>query len=109
MSVQPQNIFLRFLGYLLSVLRWLIMVFVFGLLCYAIFACVSAVIPVSAEVVSADSQPTYEVYLLKSGPHTDFLVKAKTTGVLIFRMPTMPTRIRRCLGLPLVGAIRIFT
>jgi uncharacterized protein (TIGR02117 family) len=78
MSAQQQNIVLRFLGNLLSVLRWVIMVFVFGLLCYTIFASVSAVIPVSAEVVSADSQPTYEVYLLKSGPHTDFLVKVKT-------------------------------
>ena len=78
MSGNSQNILLLLLCKVLFALRWVIMVFVFGLLCYVIFAIVSAVIPVSAEQVLADNQPRYEVYLLMSGPHTDFLVKVKT-------------------------------
>jgi uncharacterized protein (TIGR02117 family) len=61
----------------LSALRWLVMFFIYGLVCYVLFATVSAVIPVKAE--SSDyTQPKYDVYLLKSGPHTDFLVQVKT-------------------------------
>ena len=54
------------------------MVFVFGLMCYALFATVSALIPIHAESLSDEEQRDYEVYLLKSGPHTDFLVRVKT-------------------------------
>ena len=68
----------QFALFALSMLRWMVMVFVYGLLCYALFATISAVIPVSAEATPSYDQPIYEVYLLKSGPHTDFLVKVKT-------------------------------
>lgn len=68
----------QFALFVVSVVRWIVMVFVYGLLCYALFAAISAVIPVSAEATPPEGQPVYEVYLLKSGPHTDFLVKVKT-------------------------------
>jgi uncharacterized protein (TIGR02117 family) len=61
----------------LGALRWMVMIFIYGLLCYALFASVSAIIPIEAEA-SDKSQPMYDVHLLKSGPHTDFLVKVKT-------------------------------
>ncbi len=76
---QPSNLpFFRYAAKGLNVVRWIIMVFVYGLLCYALFAALSAVIPVSAEQVPAEEARPYELYLLKSGPHTDFLVKANT-------------------------------
>ena len=78
MTNQSDNSILRFLGKILYAIRWFLMVFVFGLVCYVLFAVVSAVIPVSAEIVAAQDSPTFDVYLLKSGPHTDFLVKVKT-------------------------------
>jgi len=68
----------RSFGRILYAVRWLLMVLVFGLVCYVLFAAVSAVIPVSAEIVASEGSPTFDVYLLKSGPHTDFLLKAKT-------------------------------
>jgi uncharacterized protein (TIGR02117 family) len=63
---------------LLRVLRFVLMVFVYGLLCYALFAILSALIPFTEEPTDIQQPKAYEVYLLKSGPHTDFLVKAKT-------------------------------
>lgn len=62
----------------LKALRWSVLVFVYGLLIYAVFAIISAAIPISAEELPAEEQRSYQVYLLKSGPHTDFLVKVKT-------------------------------
>jgi uncharacterized protein (TIGR02117 family) len=55
------------------------MVFVFGLCCYVLFAIVSAIIPISQEQPSVEDSPVFDVYLLKSGPHTDFLLRVKTT------------------------------
>ena len=75
-SATPNTV-IRILSSVVKGLRIVVLVFVYGLLCYGLFAAVSAVIPVSAEEVSATDR-TYEVYLLKSGPHTDFFVRAKT-------------------------------
>jgi uncharacterized protein (TIGR02117 family) len=61
----------------LYALRWGLMVFVFGLLCYGLFATISALIPVGGEEPISQEE-TYTVYLLKSGPHTDFLVQVDT-------------------------------
>jgi uncharacterized protein (TIGR02117 family) len=66
------------LRYTLYTIRWMLMVFVFGLVCYSFFAIVSALIPVTEERVLNEDLTTYEVYLLKSGPHTDYLVRVKT-------------------------------
>lgn len=62
----------------LRLIRWLVMLFVYGLLCYSCFAIVSALIPIQAESPLPNEQQDFEVYLLKSGPHTDFLVPVKT-------------------------------
>jgi uncharacterized protein (TIGR02117 family) len=62
----------------LKALRWFVLVFVFGLIIYAVFALISAAVPVPAEEVHAGELRSYDVYLLKSGPHTDFLVQVKT-------------------------------
>lgn len=78
MSTSSRTYFFRASVSVLYLLRWIVMVFVFGLLCYSLFAIVSAFIPVEAEILSGNEQPTYEVYLLKSGPHTDFFVRVKT-------------------------------
>jgi uncharacterized protein (TIGR02117 family) len=64
--------------YFLIALRWVLMLIVYGLVCYVCFAVISAVIPVPAEITRAEEPGEYEVYLLKSGPHTDFLVPVKT-------------------------------
>ena len=66
------------LSFTVGCIRWMLMVFVFGLVCYSIFAVVSALIPVSEEQSSAEDSLLYDVYLLKSGPHTDFLVQVHT-------------------------------
>jgi uncharacterized protein (TIGR02117 family) len=78
MSNSSRTYFVRVSFSLLFLLRWIVMVFVFGLLCYTLFATVSALIPIDAENLSDEEQRDYEVYLLKSGPHTDFLVRVKT-------------------------------
>jgi uncharacterized protein (TIGR02117 family) len=77
----PENtrdIATRLLKVSLQSVRIVVMVFVYGLLCYGLFAAISALIPVQAEAVANKETLTYDVYLLKSGPHTDFFVKAKT-------------------------------
>ena len=66
------------LSFTVGCIRWMLMVFVFGLVCYSIFAVVSALIPVSEEQSSAEDSLLFNVYLLKSGPHTDFLVQVHT-------------------------------
>ena len=78
MLATSRNTVFRLFGATVRLLRVLVMVFVYGLLCYALFAAVSAIIPLPAEEMSSTENPTYDVYLLKSGPHTDFFVKAKT-------------------------------
>lgn len=77
MTSPTGNTLQRFIGSTLFVLRWVIMVFVYGLACYSLFAVVSAIIPVPAEA-AGEEEATYDVYLLKSGPHTDFFVRART-------------------------------
>jgi uncharacterized protein (TIGR02117 family) len=78
MNISTGKSALVVLPYFIFAIRWLLMVFVFGLVCYSVFALVSAVIPISEEdVVFPKDSAFYEVYLLKSGPHTDFLVPVK--------------------------------
>ncbi|MFM7727528.1 MAG: DUF2459 domain-containing protein [Flavobacteriales bacterium] len=60
-------------------LRWSVFVFVYGLLLYAVFALISATIPVHSEEIASSEQRSIKMYLLKSGPHTDFLVQTKTS------------------------------
>lgn len=62
---------------LLRFIRIIVSLFVYGLLCYVIFAVFSVLLSVPAETQS-QSETTYDVYLLKSGPHTDFFVRANT-------------------------------
>jgi hypothetical protein len=78
MLATSRNTVFRLFGATVRLLRVLVMVFVYGLLCYALFAAVSAMIPMPAEEMASTENPSYDVYLLKSGPHTDFFVKAKT-------------------------------
>jgi uncharacterized protein (TIGR02117 family) len=77
MSNPSRHPSLRFAIGLLYALRWVLMVFVFGLLCYGLFATISALIPVGGEEFISQEE-NYPVYLLKSGPHTDFLVQVHT-------------------------------
>jgi hypothetical protein len=79
MLATSRNTVFRLIGATVRLLRVLVMVFVYGLLCYALFAAVSAMIPLPAEEMASNESPSYDVYLLKSGPHTDFFVKAKSS------------------------------
>ena len=54
MSTSSRTYFFRASVSVLYLLRWIVMVFVFGLLCYALFAIVSAFIPVEAEILSGN-------------------------------------------------------
>ena len=78
---QPQGAKLSIKGVfkvLLQAARAVTWFVVFELIVYACFAAVSAVIPVAAEEVPSGEEKIIPVYLLKSGPHTDFLVQVKT-------------------------------
>ena len=78
MSISPKNRSVLVFTALMKSVRIVVMVFVYGLVCYSLFAAISALIPIKAEAVANKETLTYDVYLLKSGPHTDFFVKAKT-------------------------------
>ncbi len=74
MGASNYTFFLKAGSAFLKVLRWFVLIFVYGLICYAVFAITSAAIPVDGEEKGLN-ESIYPVYLLKSGPHTDFLVQ----------------------------------
>lgn len=78
MKETPRKRFIQILTIIVKSLRVVASVFVFGLVCYALFALVSAFIPWRAEEIQPNEPASYDVYLLQSGPHTDFVVKVKT-------------------------------
>jgi uncharacterized protein (TIGR02117 family) len=75
---KPFSLLTHYSRIFLRIIRWIVAVLIYGLVCYALFAVISALVPVKGEAVSPAIAADYEVYLLKSGPHTDFLIRAKT-------------------------------
>lgn len=78
MQTITRNNAVRICSVLLRLMRLFLAGFVYGLLCYGLFALISALIPVKGESSGPNGEEIFDVYLLKSGPHTDFFVKVKT-------------------------------
>lgn len=62
----------------LRILKWSIIGFFSCIVIYLLIAVVLAIIPSNAENISNTSTDKHEVYVLKSGPHSDFFVPVKS-------------------------------
>ena len=62
----------------LRFLKWSVICFFLCIAVYLLFAVVLALIPTQAETTSQQNEQMYEVYVLKSGPHSDFFVPVKS-------------------------------